>query len=484
MTGNSLIGVDIGGTNTDIVIINDDIHTEKLPTIRSLDAILKGIKNTGRLCVSTSRLLNQFLIGQRRTVHCITIPGPGLAHDNAVCGAIGHRGDILEDINPTEVEENIRTHLADSLAVTGKFSVRNPCLEEKVVAIARTYYADSCIASSHPLGYLNMPERMRTTRANAALKEEVSCLIRQILNYHNHFYFVSGNAGLVSKTRAYENPLSLFHSSPATAALGSYYQIKKNGLVIDIGGSTTDLVPIADGLPVNGPLLVSGKKTGIHAVISDSIPYGGDSLVNPILVPRREGNARAFGGKHPALTDALNVTGITAIGDMDFPGISREAAEAALQTYLDCVCSRLKNSIPGPLIGAGYLAPYLVPLIAKESHRRYYIPEHASCSNAIGAAISRISISLHVHLDTGREILLYNGVPQPFPHDNDDEFIISSATEELQNRAAREGASPEDYRQVITERFSAFDVISYHSADARILDCVLRIPPGISKEAP
>ncbi|MBN1165887.1 MAG: hypothetical protein JXA44_02015 [Methanospirillaceae archaeon] len=484
MTGNCLIGVDIGGTNTDIVIINDDIHTQKLPTVPSLDPILSGMKKTGRLAVSTSCLLNQFLIGKRKTVACITIPGPGLTADHAVCGAIGHRGDILKDINPTEVEDYIRTHPADSLAVTGKFSVRNPCLEEKVVAIARKYYTDSCIAPSHTLGYLNMPERIRTTKANAALKEEVAVLIRQVEKYHSHFYFVSGNAGLVSKTRACENPLSLFHSSPATAALGSYYQIRRNGLVIDIGGSTTDLVPIADGLPVNGPLLLSGKKTGMDAVVCESIPYGGDSRVSPVLMPEREGNARAFGGKNPALTDALNVTGIAAIGNTDFPGLSREAAETALQTYLECVCSRLKNSIQGPLIGAGYLAPYLVPLIAKESRRRYYIPEHASSSNAIGAAVSRISLSLHVHLDTGKEILLYNGIPQPFPHDTDDESIISIAKEELQRRAAREGASQEDCRQVITEQFSAFDVITYYSADARILDCVLQIPPGISSEAP
>lgn len=478
-------GVDIGGTNTDIAVIGDEIIAKKVANTTSLVTIFSDISSAYRLSVSTSELLNRFLTGTKPDICTITIPGPGLARTGAVSGAIGHRGEVLDPINPDEVDTYIRQHMADAIAIIGKFSVRNPCLEEDVRKIAQRYYPDTGITVSHTLGYLNMPARMEVTTINAGLKKKISRLISRIRTFHDSFYFVSGDGGLVSKTRAYKNPMALYHSSPATAALGSYYLSRqKNCLVVDIGGTTTDIIPLVDGKPAIRQLIMNDQKTGIDAVWCETVPYGGDSRVMSDLMPWREGNARAFDGKKPTLTDAVNRAGIAEIGVFTSTGLSLAQARRALETYTKSIVSVINATQPGPLVGAGYLAPFLLPVIAHYSHRRYTIPEHASCANAVGAAVSRISISLHVHADTGRGIVLYNGVSHSIPKNTDDETLIHMATEELRHRAEKEGAPPSDIKDVIIDRFNAFDVVRGWQIDARIIDFIIRVAPGITSEAP
>lgn len=477
-------GVDIGGTNTDVVVIGEEITAKKVPNSVAIEKILRDVSSDTRLAISTSELLNRFLTKTKPEVCTITIPGPGLFQAGSVHGAVGHRGEVLDPLNPDEVAAYIREHKADALAIIGKFSVRNPCLEEELEEIARKYYQDSNIAVSHVLGYLNMPARITATTINAALKKEISRITGQIKKSHQHFYFVSGDAGLVHPDRTYRNPVTLYHSSPATAALGSYYlSHQKNGLVVDIGGTTTDIIPLRDGKPVVRPLVIHTKKAGCNAVHCESVPFGGDSLIEKNLLPWREGYAQAYGGEKPTLTDAINRTGIADIGIRTSAGLSKEQAEQALETYFHSVDTVIHTLDPGPLIGAGFLAPYLLPEIASRSHRQYIIPEYASCANAVGAAVSRVSISLYVHADTGQGIVLYNGVQHPIRKNTDDDTLIFMATEEVQRQAQQEGAPPSDVREVFSERFFAYDIVKGWNVDARIVDFIVRIAPGITGEA-
>lgn len=156
-------GIDIGGTNTDIALIDDDIHTIKMPNTVGLSLALHEAGRGGRLAVSTSQPLNAMVTGPGGTIRTITIPGPGLVYGGAIKGAIGPRGDIMEPVDTEEIERLLRGSRADAIAIAGKFSVRNPIQEEIVRDIARQFFDDDQIAISAPLGGLNFPARITTT---------------------------------------------------------------------------------------------------------------------------------------------------------------------------------------------------------------------------------------------------------------------------------------------------------------------------------
>lgn len=478
-------GIDIGGTNTDIAYIDECIIAKKIPNSKGFAAAIREAPSDCRLAISTSQALNHLITGNGSSVRTITIPGPGLVYGGAVKGAVSPRGEIMEPIDTEEIEHLLRGCRADAIAIAGKFSVRNPMPEEIVRDIARQFFDDDRIAISAPLGGLNFPARITTTRINASIKATVVSLIRMIGKNHSDFRFVTSDGGLCGPERAVDNPSLLYHSSPATVALGArYLSGKKDCLVVDIGGTTTDLVPLTDGKPVLAPLFVKGKRTMINAVVADSVPFGGDSCIRDRLMKFRSANARAFGGGEPTLTDALNVLGAE-IGDFCRSDcLDRHKAEEAVSEYIDTIAGIIHVMDPAVIVGAGYLAPLLIPDLAKAARTPYLVPDHAQSANAVGAAVSRISMSLHVHADSQRNILTVNGTEYPLSGRMTDDELVKYATDILINMARKEGAPSGDLHDIVTSEFSAFTVVRGGRAQGRITDFVISIAPGISVEAP
>lgn len=164
-------GIDIGGTNTDIALIDDDIRTIKVPNSKGLEHALQMAGAGGRLAVSTSQPLNAMVTGTAGRIRTITIPGPGLVYGGAVKGAVGPRGDVLEPVDTEEIENLLRGCRADGIAIAGKFSVRNPVQEEIVRDIARLFFDDEQIAISSPLGGLILlmgKPRATTAKSNSS----------------------------------------------------------------------------------------------------------------------------------------------------------------------------------------------------------------------------------------------------------------------------------------------------------------------------
>lgn len=478
-------GIDIGGTNTDIALVDDDIQTIKVPNSRGLAEAMKTIESVSRLAVSTSQPLNEMITGSDTRIRTITIPGPGRVYRGAIMGAVSPRGDVLEPVDTDEIERLFRGCRADAIAIAGKFSVRNPILEEIVRDIARHFFDDEQITISAPLGDLNFPARIVTTRINARIKRTVVKLSQIIRKSHPGFLFVTSDGGLSGSERVIDNPSLLYHSSPATVALGAgYLSGKKDGLVVDIGGTTTDLVPLLEGKPILENLVIEGKKTMIHSVVTQSIPMGGDSCIRDDLMKFRAGNARAFGGAEPALTDALNCMGAE-IGDRDRSlCLSHEKAEQAVSMYVEKIAGIIHARDPKIVVGTGYLAPWLIPDIAGAARVPYIVPDHAQSANAVGAAVSRISISIHVHADSGRRIVTLNGVEYPYPGKECNEDLLTYAGEMVREMARGEGAPEEDLKDLVTSRFSSYNVVRGGHVQACITDFVIGIAPGITAEAP
>lgn len=477
-------GIDIGGTNTDIAIIDSEIKTFKVPNSEGLNSALGKISSSGRLAISTSQPLNDIITGPPADIKTITIPGPGLIYPGAVKGAVSHRGDVVEPIDPGEIHTLMKGSHARGVAIAGKFSVRNDILEQEVFDIVSEYVSEEQIALSSPLGALHFPARIHTTRFNAQIKGKVSKLISQIQSACPNFYFVTSTGGLTSAQRALGNPMLLYRSSPATVANGAYFLSRNDDcLVVDIGGTTTELVPIKNGKPVQETVILNGSKTLIQAVHATSVPYGGDSCIREGLCSFRAGSSRSFGGGEPTLTDALNVTGAR-IGDVDRSEvITSSCAQDIVQFYLDQVTAAIREYHPKILIGTGYLAHYLLSEIAERAHAIGIVPEHAASANAVGAAVSRISLEVHVHVDTERKRLTLNGSEYPYKEFHDDDTLLAYASDLIRERARSEGAPEDDIQDVQVHFFSAYDVVKGWRITARITDIILGIAPGISMEA-
>ena len=479
-----LIGMDVGGTNTDIAMVDDEVISVKVPNTLGFRQVLGRIRRPGRLAVSTSTPLNRVLAGPPMKVQTILIPGPGLSWPGSIRGAINHRGEVVESIDREEVDAALSVR-GDVLAVAGKFSVRNPSLEQEVAARALHHYPEEKIAVSHHLGALNFPGRVATTRLNAKIRETLTLLAKEIGAEYRDFFFFKGDAGLIPPDQAARNPSVLYRSSAAAVALGAFYLSGiAECLVVDVGGTTTDLVPLSGGRPVMETLVSENEKTVTTAVAAQSIPYGGDSLIEGRLCPMRVGNAIAFGGDRPTLTDALNVTGC-GIGDA---AASRKITPSTAFEVLEEYYSRVSRAVAmhgaRRLVGSGYLAPFLVPEIARRTGTFVTIPPHWDCANAVGVAISRVSLTLHARFDSGRGVVVFNGEPQELRKMGDEEAVLDRCKEEVRQRALAAGADPRDVEDVEVLSFHAYDVIRGAYRSARIADVVVQIAPGITAEAP
>ncbi len=491
------VGIDIGGTNTDAAIVSEEgVRTFKVPNEEGMEVMLKKLSSTvdlngERVTVSTSLPLNAALSRFHETKTLVLlIPGPGLNYSSkGVClqGSVNHRGDVVEEIDESEVKEVIEKSRAENVAVAGKFSVRNPALEKKVGEIAVSRFGESRVCLSYHCLGINFPLRINTTVVNAKIKESVFELEKIVGMYSKKFFFYKGDGGIIPMEFALQNPSLLYNSSPAAVAMGAIYLTGvKDAIVIDIGGTTTDFVIVEDGRPaIVENMSVAGMKTLIRCVDSFSIPFGGDSLVDSFIKPERKVPA-AFGGKHFTLTDSLNCCGCE-IGKFERSRElcrSRGIAEKAIEDYTAMVVDAINHyeREVKTLVITGYLAKYLAPYIEEASGKRCIVPEHSEAVNAVGVAVSRISLSLYARYDTAKKRAVFNGAVEDYEGRDDDEFFVEFAKQRVRKIALEFGAPEEDVEDVKLVYFNSFDVVRGGVTRGRIADVVVQIEPGISVE--
>jgi hypothetical protein len=118
------------------------------------------------------------------------------------------------------------------------------------------------------------------------------------------------------------------------------------------------------------------------------------------------------------------------IGDADRSAVlDHTDAQRAVHQYLELVSSAVKEYHPHILVGTGYLAHYLLSDIAERAQTTGIVPEHAASANAVGAAVSKVSLEVHIHVDTERKRLTLNGLSYPYKDARDEEHLITYAME-------------------------------------------------------
>ncbi|MEM1578413.1 MAG: hydantoinase/oxoprolinase family protein [Archaeoglobaceae archaeon] len=487
-----MIGVNVGGANIIAAVVSDEIKVFRKPAEMGISSVVNEIANfieRERVVVSTSLPLN-VLISKFESMKTLTllIPGPGLNYSRygvILKGYVNHRGDVVEKIDEAEVKRVLENSAFQNVAIASKFSVRNPVLEEEVKKIVKEKVDEKRIALSYFVGGLNYAARINTTVINAKIKETVWNLNKELKNCIKEFYYLRGDGSISTPESVVENPAQLYNSNALASVFGAIFLTKeKDGVVVNIGGLSTNLIPIEDGKPkiVDG-IEVMGRKTLIRCVDSIAIPFGGNSLIENDRLEPESCKPIAFGGEHFTLTDAINCLGHE-IGNWK---TSREIGakidfDVAVEQFISVVADNLRQIEAKKIIGAGFLAPYLVPEIAKRAKTSFIIPKYCEAIRAIGSAVARVSLVMHARFDTEKGIAIYNGAFEKCPFrigsiPTEDE-IIDTARKKIVEIAKKFGAD-EEIGEVKVLDFSSFTVVKGNMKRGMIADITLQIEPGI-----
>ena len=317
-----VLGIDTGGTYTDGVLLA--YHARKvLATHKSLttkrdfaigiDEVIDGIlienpSAISMVSVSTTLATNAIAEGKgKRTALFLIGYDPELITNFKLQGRFatphydyfagghdlyGREKAQLDLAGIVARAMQIRDHV-DAIAVSSYFSPLNPEHEQRAyTAIARV--CDLPIVLGHQLSTkLGSVERATTAALNASLLavlQDFIIAVRRAMERRGivaPLMVVRGDGTLMSDEFAARTPVETIHSGPAASAIGGrFLSHLEDALVVDVGGTTTDLAVIqsghvrisAEGASVAGP---AGEfKTAVQAANLLSIALGGDSHIS------------------------------------------------------------------------------------------------------------------------------------------------------------------------------------------------------------
>jgi len=176
----------------------------------------------------------------------------------------------------------------DAIAVSSYFSPLNPEHENRVYR-AVSSICDLPIVLGHQLSTkLGSVERATTAALNASLLavlQDFIIAVRRAMERRQieaPLMVVRGDGTLMSDEFAARTPVETIHSGPAASAIGGYFLSElDDALVVDVGGTTTDIALIKNGqVTVSEEGATVGQyKTAVQAANLLSIALGGDSHI-------------------------------------------------------------------------------------------------------------------------------------------------------------------------------------------------------------
>ncbi len=335
------IGIDVGGTHTDGVLIENNTILKKAKVItkhQNLEETIKEIvniliadneKDIEKVTLSTTLTTNLILEKKLPPTGLIISGGPGISIENykkdkysyIVDGAIDHRGRILKDINLKDIEtiiDDLLINDVNSVAICTKFSIRNPVHEKLIQERMETKFDN--VTTGHSIsGSLNFPRRINTAYLNAATFNKNKIFLKHLQsffeksNINADIFILKADGGTFNIKEAYEKPIYSILSGSAAGIIGvmSLIDIKEEAAaIIDIGGTSSDFSFFYNGEPLFEPegIKIGNELTLVRAMYSHSIGIGGDSYVRVEdgkikIGPERKGVAIAFGGEFLTPTD-------------------------------------------------------------------------------------------------------------------------------------------------------------------------------------
>lgn len=343
-----ILGIDTGGTYTDAVVLDDErgvIGAAKALTTKhdlsvgiqnAVEAALpKSPPNIELVSLSTTLATNAIVEGKGSSI-CVLLIGydpdtvalAGLekvvANESIVLIRGGHTvtGEEQAPLDIDAVRQAIFTHAPHvaAFAISGYFGVRNPTHELRVKRLVRRLTGLPVTCGHELTTHLHAPRRALTVALNARLIPLLQQLIlgvREMLTIQGiraPLMVVRGDGSLMEAKMALEQPVETILSGPAASVVGACYLCNVgDAFVIDMGGTTTDIVALHNARPVLNleGAWVGGRRTMIEAVDVHTTGLGGDSDVrldethNLCVGPRRVVPLSLLAVQYPAVLDVL-----------------------------------------------------------------------------------------------------------------------------------------------------------------------------------
>lgn len=582
MNESTVLGIDAGGTHTDAVLITTQgaqlrlAAAAKVPTrhedlpasVRDVLAELARTLGSGgrallggvrRVTLGTTLAVNALVQGRADSVGLALSAGPGLdpgrfglgGHVCVAPGGLDHRG---VEVSPLQAAGLVgqaarwQEQGVTAAACVGKFSPRNPA-HEQAMSAAILKGSKLRITLGHRLsGRLNFPRRIATAYYNAAVERLHNNFLDAVeaalagAGVHASVSLLKADGGAVPVSLSRREPVQSILSGPAASVMGVMALCpglaQGCALLLDMGGTTTDMAVFAHGSPVvdRDGMRLEGRRTLVRALASVSIGVGGDSLLSVAGAgqdarvrtgPLREGPALAFGGNRPTLLDALNVvndaqSGSTAGEDEGLRGtmagnaaasragvaalaatcglapevLARRAVDDALDqirlaardlietvnagpVYTLAALKAAREVRPDRLVLVGGPADCIRGRLAAAFGLPVESPGNAAVANAVGAALTLPTAALEIYADTGRGVLR---APALDLEERIGKGYTLNAAERraadlLAARLAAEGVPEAAVEITEADLFATLDDGGYGSKDIRV---ACQVVPGIA----
>lgn len=481
------IGIDVGGTNTDAVIIDAGQLVAWHKSATSAD-VTSGIVSSLQEVVAKSGYrpedIEAVMIGTTHFVNALTerrrllevgvvrlaLPAtrvlPPMAdwpsdlrralgeHVYLAHGGYNFDGREVAPFDPDEllrIARHVRASGIRSLAISSVFAPVKDEMEHQAAELFAHEIPGVRISLSSDVGRIGLLERENATILNAALRDIAVTVVRSLRSALDELgstapFFVTQNDGtLMSAEFAEAHPILTFASGPTNSMRGAAFLSGiENGVIVDIGGTTTDVGVLAHGYPREAPteVDVAGVRTNFRMPDIVSVGLGGGSVVRreqdgttrigPDSVGYRlTDEALVFGGTTLTATDIAVAAGQVEIGDRSAvttldPDLVR-AAVAEMRRLISETVDRVKISgdpLPLVLVGGGAI----LVSDAVEGVSTVARPEASPVANAIGAAIA------HVGAEVDRVFTLEGTTRHA---------VLDAARAEAAHRAVEAGAAPD-----------------------------------------
>ncbi len=546
-----IIGLDVGGTHTDAVLIGDGsiMRQVKVPTEHAnlfecvwsaLEQVTRDVRpeKIRRAVLSTTLTTNAIAEQKMAPTGMIVSAGPGVnpelfrtgPHYFCVSGSIDHRGREVQGLDKTEIRRvaaRLNSEGVRHVGVVSKFSVRNPKHETWIAEILGDSF-DKIVLGHRLSGNLNFPRRIATAYLNAAIfgiHKQFFEAVRESLDRRGlriPIFILKADGGTISFESSIDFPGQTILSGPAASVMGAlpFAALDRDTLVLDIGGTTTDMAVLVRRSPLLEPLggEIGGFKTLIRSLRTKSIGLGGDSVVRAVegelqIGPDRLGKAMAYGGPAPTPTDALYVLGMGRGGDAEASrrGLTPIATqigtslEEAANRIFDLTCQKILAASaemietinskpvytvkeilsgykvePREILVLGGPAPHFARHLARITRLCVQAVPQWHVANAIGAALAKTTSEVALFADT--EIGYAYAPEDDFIKQIGSDFTMRGAVELafdlLRKKHIKAGAAESEMDIEIIEQ-AEFNMVRGFSKAGKNIRVKVQVKPGL-----
>jgi N-methylhydantoinase A/oxoprolinase/acetone carboxylase beta subunit len=490
------LGIDVGGTNTDAVLVAGRrvVASAKCPTTDDVSAgIVAATCEVLTAAGEDAAVIDSVMIGTTHFANAF-VERKGLL-EVAIVRLAGASGESLPPMSgwPDDVKRSIggrtfqlpggyefdgrentafderavrnaarqiRRDRVDAVAISCVFAPINRAMEERAARIVAEEAPGVSVTISSAMGRIGFLERENATIMNAALARIGRHVIESFvaafaeIGIHAPLYVSQNDGTLISADYAARFPVLTFGSGPTNSMRGAAFLTGLlDAVVMDVGGTTTDVGALVHGFPRESSIAVDvgGVRTNFRMPDILSIGLGGGTLIRLDRPARtlRVGpdsvgyklteEALIFGGSTLTASDIAVKAGNASFGDParveDLePWVMQEALAQFRRTFEDAV-DRVKTTggdVPVVLVGGGHVLVEQHLAGASDVVR----PEHAAVANAVGAAIAQV----------GGEVDRIVNYEKPGRAQ-----VLQSIEKEVTARAIAAGADPRTVRMVEIE---------------------------------